>query len=233
MEHDAMNGLGVIFDMDGVLVDSYRPHLLSWQQAARENGLELTEAQFAGVFGRTSRDIIARLWPGRFSNGQIAAFDGRKEQAYRDIISHDFPEMAGAGDLVAALHAAGFATAIGSSGPPENIEVVRGALPHGDTIGATVSGAEVEHGKPDPGVFLLAAKKLGLAPAKCAVVEDATVGIEAARRAGMTAIAITGTTTREALAVRAHVVVDSLRELVPEAIAALIRSNARSAAGAS
>jgi HAD superfamily hydrolase (TIGR01509 family) len=228
-----MNGLGVIFDMDGVLVDSYRPHLLSWQQAARAQGLDLTEPQFAGTFGRTSRDIIARLWPGRFSNGQIAAFDARKEQAYRDIIAHDFPEMAGAGDLVGALHAAGFATAIGSSGPPENIEVVKRGLPHGDTIGATVSGVEVEHGKPDPGVFLLAAKKLGLTPANCAVVEDAPVGIEAARRAGMTAIAITGTTTRAALAVRAHLVIDSLRELSPDAIGKLIRANAPGSAIAS
>ena len=97
-----MNGLGVIFDMDGVLVDSYRPHLLSWQQAARERGLDLTEAQFATAFGRTSRDIIARLWPGRFADDQVAAFDARKEQAYRDIIAHDFPEMEGAGALVEA-----------------------------------------------------------------------------------------------------------------------------------
>jgi HAD superfamily hydrolase (TIGR01509 family) len=221
-----MNGLGVIFDMDGVLVDSYRPHLLSWQQAAREQGLLLTEAQFATTFGRTSRDIIHRLWPGRFRADQIAAFDARKEQAYRDIIAHDFPEMPGAGALVEALHAAGFATAIGSSGPPENIAVVRRGLPHGDRIGATVSGAEVPHGKPDPDVFLRAAGKLGLAPACCAVIEDAPVGVEAARRAGMTAIALTGTAPRATLATRAHLVVDSLRELTPAAIAALIHASA-------
>ena len=219
-----MNGLGVIFDMDGVLVDSYRPHLLSWQQAAREHGLDLSDAQFAATFGRTSRDIIHALWGERFNEAQMAAFDARKEQAYRDIIRDHFPEMDGAGDLVAALHAAGFRMAIGSSGPPENIAVVRAGLPHGELIDATVSGAEVRKGKPEPDVFLQAAGKLGLAPRCCAVIEDAPVGVEAARRAGMTAIAITGTAPRAVLAARAHRVVDSLRELAPEVIGGLIGS---------
>jgi beta-phosphoglucomutase len=230
-EQPAMNGMGVIFDMDGVLVNSYQPHFLSWRQAAREHGLELGEKEFAVTFGRTSRDIIHALWGDRFSDAQIVAFDRRKEQAYRDIIAHNFPEMDGAGELVASLHGAGFAVAIGSSGPPENIAAVCAGLPHAELFDATVSGAEVRQGKPAPEVFLLAAKKLGLPPGRCAVIEDAPVGLEAAQRAGACAIAITGTAPYAVLATKARLVVGSLRELTPGVIGALIEKRGSSSRG--
>jgi beta-phosphoglucomutase len=223
-----MPEFGVIFDMDGVLVNSYRAHLLSWQQVARSFGVSLTEEQFARGLGRTSREFIHQMWPGTFDDERVKAFDVAKEQAYRDILRADFPEMDGAADLMSALHDAGFRLAIGSSGPPPNVEVVRECLRHGRLLNATVCGAEVRHGKPDPEVFLIAARKIGLAPMNCAVIEDAPVGVEAARRAGMAAIALTGTAPRTALNERAHLVVDSLRELTPALITDLIRRAAAS-----
>jgi len=223
-----MERFGVVFDMDGVLVDSYRAHFDSWRRSARGHGVDMTEAQFAATFGRTSRDIIRRLWPGEAgTDDDVAAWDRQKEAAYRDILLAKFPEMAGAGALVAALHAAGAAMAIGSSGPPENVAVVMQCLPGAEHIAATVDGTQVTHGKPDPEVFLLAAAKIGVAPADCAVIEDAPAGVEAARRADMIAIAITGTAPRERLAERAHLVVDSLGELSPRRIAELISSHRR------
>ncbi len=215
--------LGVIFDMDGVLVNSYQPHFLSWRQAAVKIGLELKEPDFARTFGRTSREIIAHLWPGKMDDAAIARFDLGKEAAYREILRVNFPAMEGAGHLIQSLSAAGFKLAIGSSGPPENVAVVKEQLPNGNLISATVDGMQVKHGKPDPEVFLTAAQKIDVAPERCAVIEDALAGIEAARRAGMAAIALTGTATREALSERAHLVVDSLNELSPEIIANLIR----------
>ncbi|MEI7835469.1 MAG: HAD family phosphatase [Planctomycetota bacterium] len=218
--------LGVIFDMDGVLVDSYRAHFESWRRLGQLHGLEMTEGQFAATFGRTSRDIIEHLWPGAASADEAIAWDRDKEAFYREIISADFPEMPGAGELIVALAAAGFAMAIGSSGPPENVAAVLAKLSGAKHITATVTGLEVTRGKPDPEVFLKAAGKLGLAASDCAVIEDAPAGLEAARRAGMTAIAITGTAAREALAPRADRVVDRLSELTPAGIAALIQSRA-------
>ncbi|MCY2926485.1 MAG: HAD family phosphatase, partial [Planctomycetota bacterium] len=108
--------------------------------------------------------------------------------------------------------------------PPENVAAVLAKLSGAKHITATVTGLEVTRGKPDPEVFLKAAGKLGLAPSHCAVIEDAPAGLEAARRAGMTAIAITGTAAREALAQRADRVVERLSELTPAGIAALIQS---------
>jgi beta-phosphoglucomutase len=218
-----MHDLGVIFDVDGVLVDSYRAHFESWRRMAHAVGLEMDERQFAATFGRTSQDIIRQLWGEHLPPGtDIAALDDLKEAAYRDILRERFPAMDGAGELLASLHKAGFRLAVGSSGPPENVELVIQQLHAERLFQASVNGKQVTHGKPHPEVFLTAAEKLGLAARQCAVVEDAPAGIEAARRAGMAAIALTGTAPPEVLALRAHLVVDSLRDLSPRRIAQLI-----------
>jgi beta-phosphoglucomutase len=216
-----MPQLAVIFDMDGVLVDSYQAHFLSWSRLYAELGIAYAEATFAADFGRTSRDILRRTIPGELSAARIRELDGRKEAIYREIIREDFPEMDGAAELIAALADDGFRLAVGSSGPPQNIALVLKMLPSGSRIHAVVTGADVTHGKPHPEVFEIGARRLGVPAACCAVVEDAVHGVEAAQRAGMTAIALAGTVTPEALAA-ANLVVDSLRELTPRAIRALI-----------
>jgi len=218
MAHDRR---AVIFDMDGVLVDSYRAHFESWLALAREEGSTFTEEDFAATFGRTSRDIIANLWGEGLGDERIAEMDARKEAAYREIIAEDFPEMPGAGELVRALHEAGFLLAVGSSGPPENVAVAMAGLGLPDCFAATVTGREVTRGKPDPEVFLKAAGKLAVPPGRCAVVEDAPAGVEAANRADMASVALTGTAPREDLA-GADLVVDSLRELTPDRLDRLI-----------
>ncbi len=225
MEHGST--IGVIFDMDGVLVDSYRAHFASWRQVARQHGLEMTEQQFAATFGRTSREIIRQLWPGRFDDGQVTKLDQDKEAAYRDILRRDFPAMRGAGELLALLHAAGVRMAIGSSGPMENVQLTKERLPNGQRISAIVHGGEVNHGKPDPEVFLTAAKKLQLPPSQCAVVEDARVGLEAARCAGMAAIGLVGTATRQQLQPLADLVIDSLSDLSPQIVRHMVNTLGR------
>jgi beta-phosphoglucomutase len=135
--------------------------------------------------------------------------------------------MPGAAALIADLHAAGFKLAIGSSGPPENVALVQQKIPHGDLILATVDGSQVKRGKPDPEVFLAAAGKLSVAPARSAVIEDAVVGIQAAKAAGMTAIALTGTAPRDELAKLADHVVDALTDLTPAIIRQLIDASPR------
>src|SRR5438477_309992 len=117
--------LAVIFDMDGVLVDSYRAHWQSWQFMADELGKGLTEEQFVSTFGRTSREIIAEHWGAdTLTPVEIAEFDKKKEALYREIVARDFPAMDGAVELIKDLHAAGFRLAVGSSGPPENVALI-------------------------------------------------------------------------------------------------------------
>ena len=216
-----MSELAVIFDVDGVLVDSYDAHFHSWLQLYTELGVPYSEAAFAADFGRTSRDILQRQFGDALSAERIAELDRCKEAYYREILSDDFHAMDGAMELIDALAEDGFRLAVGSSGPPENVAIVLEKLGDRGRFGAVVTGAEVSRGKPDPQVFQLAADRLGLPPRKCAVVEDAVHGVAAAKRAGMTAIALTGTATRTELSSADHVVA-SLRELTPARIRGLI-----------
>jgi beta-phosphoglucomutase len=210
------DSLAVIFDMDGVLVDTYHAHYQSWLMMAKREGLSFTEAEFAPTFGRTSREIIAHFWgDGRYDDSEIAALDALKEAAFREIIARDFPAMPGARELLASLHESGFKLAIGSSGPPDNVAMVVEKLDAGGLFGAVVTGMDVTRGKPDPQVFLLAAERLNVPPLHCVVVEDAHPGIAAAHAAGMKAVGLVGTgRTREELAT-ADQIIKSLYELSP------------------
>ena len=213
--------LSVIFDMDGVLVDSYHAHYKSWVAMAEREGFTFTEEQFAPTFGRTSREIIAHFWGSGLSNDRIAEMDAAKEEAFRRIIEDDFPAMPGARELIESLFDDAFALAVGSSGPPENVAMVLDKLGVRDRFQAVVTGMDVAHGKPDPQVFLLAAERLSTVPAACAVVEDAPAGVAAARAAGMKAIGLvsTGRTPEELR--EADLVVQRLSELNPARIRGL------------
>lgn len=214
--------LAVIFDVDGVLVDSYQPHFLAWRRLFDELATPFDEPTFLGTFGRTNRDIFAELCPGRFTDSEADELGDRKEVYYREIFAAQPTLIHGAGDLVDALVAAGWRVAVGSSGPPPNVELALEKLGRASKFSAIVTGRDVVRGKPDPQVFLLGAERLGLPPAQCAVIEDAAAGVEAANRAGMTSIGLTGTTTREKLA-HAALVVDRLGELAPQVVESAMR----------
>src|SRR4051812_37678388 len=216
-----MSKFGVIFDMDGVLVDSYQAHFVSWSRLYDELGVPYSEADFASDFGRTSRDILRRQFGEDFSLDEIRKLDERKEALFRDVLQGNFPTMDGAVELIDALAADGFLMAVGSSGPPENIALCLDKLGRRKKFAAVVTGADVSRGKPDPQVFELAASRLGVPPGSCAVVEDAVHGVEAANRAGMLSVGLTGTVERERLA-SAALVVDSLADLSPSRIRELI-----------
>jgi beta-phosphoglucomutase len=216
-----MSRVAVIFDLDGVLVDSYDAHFASWRAMYGELGRAYDEQAFAADFGRTSRDILRRTLGSELADERIAELDTRKEALFRDFLREQFKPMDGAVELIDALVADGFLIAVGSSGPPENIALALELLQRADKFSAVVTGRDVTRGKPDPQVFLLAAEKVGVPARSCAVVEDAVHGIEAARRAEMRSIGLTGTTTAKALAA-ADLVVDSLRELTPRRIRELI-----------
>ena len=213
-----MSRSAVIFDVDGVLIDSYQAHYQSWKAMFAEKGVSFTEQEFRATFGRTSHDIIAALYGKDLSDTDIREWDELKESLYRDIIRKSFPAIDGAVELLDALAAEGFRLAVGSSGPPENITLTLSCLGRAELFAAKVTRVDVTRGKPDPQVFQIAAERLGAQPAECVVVEDAPAGIEAANRAGMASVALTGTATREELS-HAQLVVDSLRELSPAALA--------------
>ena len=213
----------VIFDVDGVLVDSWDAHFRSWRDVLREHGLDMSEDEFGRTFGRTSREIIRSFWGDEVDDATARAIDDRKEALYRDLVREAFPAMDGAVALIDALGAAGFVLGVGSSAPPENVALSLEGLDRREAFGAIVTGRDVTRGKPDPQVFQLAAERLGVAPRQCAVIEDAPAGVRAAAAAGMANVALLGTAPRETLLeAGASLTVESLRALTPEVIARLI-----------
>lgn len=215
--------IGVLFDMDGVLVASGPAHAASWRAVARRHGVEVTDEQFHSTFGRPSRDIIRTLWSRELSDDEIREIDDQKEAIYRDLISGMVPLTIGARECLARLSAAGIKLALATSGPPANVELVLRETGLTRAFQAVVTGADIRHGKPAPDCFQLAAQRLELPPASCIVVEDAPVGIQAATAAGMKSIALVGTHTAEVLhAAEAARVVRRLSEITPELVEGLL-----------
>ena len=216
--------IGVIFDMDGVLVDSADAHLASWQGLARELGQTVTKEQFARTFGQQNRDIIPLLF-GETDASRIVALADRKEELYRDLVREYPPIMAGAIVLVRGLAEAGARLAVGSSGPLANIELILDAMGVRGLMSAIVSGDDVSRGKPNPEVFLIAAERIGVPPSRCVVIEDAPVGVEAAQRAGMKCIAVMTHHPGEALA-NADLVIQNLTDATVDGVLCLMSGTA-------
>jgi len=210
---------GAIFDWDGVIIDSSRQHDDSWERLAREVGKPLPEGHFKAGFGRKNEFIIPNILAWEHDAAAVRRLSLRKEELYRQIVREGGLEpLPGVRPWLEALARAGIPCAIGSSTHRENIEVSLDLLGLRPFFTEIVSSEDVSHGKPDPEVFLNAAGKLGLAPARCVVAEDAHVGIEAARRAGMRVIAVATTNPIDDLG-EADIAVHRLDELKVEYIA--------------
>jgi len=209
----------VIFDVDGVLIDSYEAHLQSWQQLAEKEGLAMSEEQFLATFGRTSREAVTQTWPERrFSEADIRRLDSRKEAIFRQLIERNFPAMDGAIELINSLRAAGFLLALGSSGPRENVDLALSKLKCRHAMRVVVSGSDVTLGKFDPEIYRTVAQRLDVPAQACLVIEDSEPGIAAAKAAGMTCIALHSTGHRRDELLQSDAIVNSLRELTPRTV---------------
>lgn len=216
---------GVIFDMDGVLIDSFEAHYQSWVKLGQQYGFSMTRDEFNETFGRTSREVIRdHLSHLIQSDDDVMAMDHAKEEYFRAELEQSFPAMPGAGELIDSLAEAGFQVAIGSSGPIDNVRLTIRELGIGDKLQAVVSGSDVTRGKPDPEIFLTAAEKMGVTPQGCLVVEDSEFGVAAALAADMLCIALLSTGHQPEETSRAHKQVRSLKEITPELVEELITS---------
>lgn len=207
----------VIFDWDGVVVDSSAHHERSWEIVAERRGLPLPEDHFKRGFGKKNNVIIPDLgWA--TSNDEIEELARDKEETYRALVrEHGIAPLAGVRELLTALQAGGVSAAIGSSTERANLDLLLDLMDLRRFFQVIVSGEEVTHGKPDPSIFLLAAERLGQAPHDCLVIEDAHVGIEAARRADMTVLAVATTHPLSALQ-DADAAVESLSGVSPQTL---------------
>jgi beta-phosphoglucomutase len=182
--------LGVIWDVDGTLVDTAELHFEAWAAIAREMGRPFNRADFAATFGRRNPEIIHQLFADRFSDQQIAELGERKEELYRAEAAKGVELLPGVRALLEGLQAAGFTQAIGSSAPRKNLELITRITRTEPFFTAVVSSEDTQFGKPHPQVFLIAAERLSLAPPRCVVFEDAVAGVQAAKAGGMKCVAV-------------------------------------------
>ncbi len=202
----------VIWDVDGVILDSAEQHRQAWAALAREQGFPYTDDAFWAGFGRRNRDVIPLMFGVDGPPERIAALGERKEQLYRALLVREATPLPGAKELMAALHAAGYRQALGSSAPEENLATIVQLLGLGAWLEATISGESVPRGKPAPDLFLAAAARLGVAPERSLVIEDAPAGVQAAHAAGMRCLAVRRAGQADAPGIeRAEYVVDTLR----------------------
>lgn len=205
---------GVIFDMDGVLVLTENAHWLAWQASATRRGVTLAYATFLSCFGRVNQDCIRIMFGDEVPPDEAARIADDKEAAFRDIIRTNMPVAPGLIGLLTDLQSRRIGLGVGSSAPPENVDLVLDAGHLRPYFSAVVDGTQVKRGKPAPDVFLQAASLLGLPAASCAVIEDAPAGILAAKAAGMLGIGVATThRAHELAAAGADVVFPSIAEL--------------------
>lgn len=200
-----------LWDMDGVLVEDGEQHYLAWRETLAEVGIILDRRTFQQTFGMNNAGILEFLFGRTPPADFVREISDRKEERFRNLIRGQVQLAPGARVWLERLQAEGFLQAVASSAPQANLEALLTELHVGSFFAAVVSGAEMP-GKPDPAVFLEAARRLGVPPARCVVIEDSVAGVEAAKRAGMRCLALTTTNPRSALS-QADVIVDSLNQL--------------------
>ena len=209
----------VIWDLDGVIIDSAEEHRQAWHRLAQEEGLPFSDADFRATFGKRDDDIITILW-GQQSPERVRELADRKEAYFRDLIRKTAAPLPGAVELLRGLHEAGFLQALASSAPVANIQLISEVLGLRQYLTALVSGETVARGKPAPDIFLKAAEELGVSPARCVVIEDAVAGVQAAHAAGMRCIAVAGDRDLPGLR-EAELMVRSLLEVDVERVRSL------------
>jgi beta-phosphoglucomutase len=185
--------LGLIFDMDGVLIDSTPKHTEAWHLYLKRHGLEIPELE-ARMLGKRN-DAIVRDF---FSDNQmpeedVLAHGARKEQLYRDIIKNDVGHYMVPGVISFLERHKELPIGLATNGEPANVDLVLGSTNIQKYFKAVVSGHEVTLPKPHPDIYLKVADMLGIPPQSCVVFEDSLTGIEAARAAGMRVVGLTTT----------------------------------------
>lgn len=201
----------VLWDMDGVLVDTEDFHYHSWCFALKEAGIPFDRETFRTTFGMNNAGVLETLLGRLPETVLLEKISDCKEKWFRSMIHGQATALPGVRLWLERLSRKGVRQAIASSAPMENIDLLVNELELRPYFSTLVSAFRLP-GKPDPSVFLEAARRIGAPPGRCVVVEDAIAGVEAARRAGMRCIAVTNTNPGEVLS-DADIVVDSLAEL--------------------
>jgi beta-phosphoglucomutase len=202
---------GVLWDMDGVLVDTGEFHYQAWAKTLALFSIPFSCELFKKTFGMNNWGVLTTLLGYKPDEALYDTISDQKEKMFRQAIHGQASPLPGVIEMLGFLKSKGIRQAIASSAPPENIDALVDELNLRGSFDAILSGYKLS-GKPAPDVFLASAQALGVPPQNCLVIEDAVTGVEGAKRAGMLCLAVTNTNPAEKLQQADHIV-DSLLQI--------------------
>jgi HAD superfamily hydrolase (TIGR01509 family) len=180
---------GVIFDFDGVIVDSHPAHMQAWKMFLRSRGKIVSDAELSFVQEGAKREEILEHFLGELTPEQIASYGAEKDKLFQARAS-ELKLVRGFAEFLLQLDAAAIPSAVASSGSRARVEQALKTFNIRSRFHAVVTAEDVERGKPDPALFLLAAQGLQVEPSRILVCEDAVAGVAGAKSAGMKCLGI-------------------------------------------
>ncbi|RRB07435.1 HAD family hydrolase [Larkinella rosea] len=215
----------VLFDMDGVIVDTNPHHRIAWRTYFEQNGKPLTDADFVQyVSGKHNKDILTHLFPDRsLSPSEARQLAAEKEALFRELYLPEIKPVAGLTDFLQLLHKSGILTAVATSAPVENLDFVMDALNLRSYFNVLLDESKVSHPKPNPEIYQKGMQLLGVEPTESVIFEDSTTGIRAAKAAGAYVIGVLTTDSAEELTgVGADEVIRDFTELTPDRFRSIV-----------
>jgi beta-phosphoglucomutase len=216
-----MKKFGVIFDMDGVIVDSNPYHKIALKEFCSRHGYELTDDQLLKrIYGRTNREWITELF-GKLPEDQLSEYTEEKEALFRKLFADDIKPLKGLVHFLDMLNEHKILRAIGTSAPRSNVDYTLNKTNTVKYFPTILNDTFVTHSKPHPEIYLKSAEALGLPNSQCIVIEDSLSGVEAGKKAGSKVIGVTTTHTHSELS-HCDLVIDDFEGLTVEALEKLV-----------
>jgi HAD superfamily hydrolase (TIGR01509 family) len=203
---------GVIFDVDGVLVDSEPLHQRAWKQILEEFGITLSDAQFHRLMGKTTHQILAMYFEQYGIREDLEFWSFKKDEVYRSLVHEELKPLDGVVSLLEFLRSRKVRMGVASSAVRQNVKAALDCLGPDICFDSILSVEDITHPKPNPEIYLKAAQALELPPSDCGVIEDSLPGIQSAKEAGAFVIGITTNVHPLALTV-ADLVCSSFHEI--------------------
>ena len=203
---------GVIFDVDGVLVDSEPLHQRAWEQILGGFGITLTDLEFKKLMGKTTHQILAMYFEQCGIQEDLEFWSFKKDEVYRSLVHEELKPLDGVVSLLEYLKSRKIRIGVASSAVRENVQAALDCLGPQISFDSILSVEDITHPKPDPEIYLKMAQKLELPPNNCAVIEDSVPGIQSAKQAGAFVIGITTSVHPQTLTA-ADLVLSSFHEI--------------------
>lgn len=213
---------GVIFDLDGVIVDSNPTHTIALRQFCEQHGHHLSDEELkAKIYGRANKDWLPDIFGDQMTAVEYKQLADEKEALFRQLLAPIIRPLTGLLAFLDQLAQQQIPRAVASSAPPENVDFVLGKTRTKRYFEIILTENSIRKGKPDPEIYLKTARLLQLPPGQCVVFEDAWSGIQAARAAGCKVVGVTTTHTKKEFAAETDLVVAHFQEIDPTHLAAL------------